>query len=277
MSNRQKQEEAESFYIKEFLQRMEIKSEHIERGEDPPDFYIVYKSNRIAVELTDYHSVRKSPRGHSWRAVEEERRKIRALFIKEKEQYPKLNDVLGCLYFRELEMPPAKEHGQFVTELLEFGISQCETLTKEVSWFRSFPSNYPLLNRYLKKIHLQKAGRWMPWNFNSSAWVGITEEELGKCVSKKLQTPRPVEVDENWLLVVSGNDISQQIGSTPCETFNGFAELHKCFDGSAFDKIFFFQYVWGRVLCWSPGKQWEEIKSAETGRGINPSAACSPW
>ena len=118
-----KQETDELSYLKKFLQRMEITPEHIERGEDPPDFYIVHKSNRIAIELTDYHSARKSPSGHPWRAVEEEWLKISDFLVKEKEQYPKLNDVYGHLDFGESEMPPTKKHGAFVTELLECGVA----------------------------------------------------------------------------------------------------------------------------------------------------------
>ena len=121
MNIKLKQEKEELFYLKRFLRRMEIESESVKRGEDPPDFYVVYESNRIAIEVTEYHSMRRGSGGHAWRAVEEEWRRIRDLFVKDRERYPELNDVHGILFFRGLEMPPAKKHGQFVTELLEFG------------------------------------------------------------------------------------------------------------------------------------------------------------
>jgi len=258
----QKQKEDELFYLKKFLERMKIEPKHIEPGEEPPDFYMAYQSNKIAIEVTEYHSMRKGPGGHAWRAVGEEWRKIRDLFTKERERYPKLNDVHGFLYFRELEMPPATKHGQFVTELLEFGISQYETLTKERSSFNRFPSTYPLLKKYLKEIHLKKVNCDMTWDRNSAASVGISEKELKKCVSKKLKNPRPQQIAENWLLIVSGTDMSQQIGLTHYEEFNDFTQLNDSLEKSSFDRVFFFQYMWQRVLCWLHNKQWEEVKPA---------------
>ncbi len=268
MNIRQKQEDVEKFYLDHFLQTMKIKPERIERGEDPPDFYVVYGSKRIAIEVTEYHSMRKCPGDHAWRAVEEAWRSIRNLFTKEREQYPKLDDVHGFLSFRELQMPPANKYSQFVTELLKFGISRYNTLTEERSMFDSFPSNYPLLNKYLKKIKLQKVNCYMTWDRDSAAFVGTSENELEKCVSKKLKNPRPQQISENWLLIVGGTAMSQQIGLTPCKIFNDFARLNSRLEKSPFDKIFFFQYVWERVLCWSQNKQWKEVKPARTARGI---------
>jgi len=262
-----KQEKEELFYLESFLRRMEIKPESVVRGEDPPDFYVVNDSNRIAIEVTEYHSMRKGLSGRAWRSVEEEWKRIRDLFIIERERYPELNNVHGFLFFRELEMPPYKKHGQFVTELLEFGISQHKTLTEERSWFHSFPSKFPLLSKYLKKIYLHKVNCYMTWDRNSASFVGISEEELKECVSNKLKYPRPQQIFENWLLVVSGTAMSQQIGLTHCKKFNDFALLNSLLKISSFDKVFFFQYVWDRVLCWSPNKNWEEVKSAITRRG----------
>jgi len=261
------QEKEELFYLERFLRRMEIEPESVKRGEDPPDFYVVQASNRIAIEVTEYHSMRKGLSGHDWRAVEEEWRCIRDLFIKERERYPELNDIHGFLFFKGLEMPPAKKHGQFVTELLEFGISQHRTLTEERSWFHSFPSKFPLLSKYLKKIYLHKVNCYMTWDRNSASYLGMSEKELQECVSNKLKKPRPQQITENRLLIVSGTAMSQQIGLIPCKKFNDFARLNSRLETSPFDKVFFFQYVWQRVLCWSPNKYWEELKPAITARG----------
>jgi len=267
MNINSKQKKEELFYLEHFLQRMGIEAESIQRGEDPPDFYVVYKSNRIAIELTEYHSIRKGNGGHAWRAVEEEWQRIRYLFVEERKRYPELNDIYGFLFFRKLEMPPAKKHNQFVKELLEFGISQHRTLTEERKGFYSFPSRFTLLNNYFKKIYLQKVNCYMTWDRNSATYVGISEEELQKCALNKLNKPRPQQITENWLLIVSGTAMSQQIGLTHCKKFNDFTKLNNCLNTSPFDKVFFFQYVWQRVLCWSPNKNWEEIKPAVTLRG----------
>ena len=107
----------------------------------------------------------------------------------------------------------------------------------------------------------------MTWDRNSAAFVGVGEKELQKCVSKKLNNPRPQQITENWLLIVSGTAMSQQIGLTHCKKFNGFAPLNNRLDKSSFDKVFFFQYVWQRVLCWSHNNEWKEVKPAISGRG----------
>lgn len=54
----------------------------------------------------------------------------------------------------------------------------------------------------------------------------------------------------------------QQIGLTPYETFNKFAQLNKRLESSSFDKVFLYDYILNRILCWSHGGEWEEIKPA---------------
>lgn len=268
MNGGEKQKERELFYLEPFLERMEIKPEQIECGEDPPDFYIMYRSDKIAIEITEYHSQRKGASGQAWRAVEQEWQNIRSLFIEERKHYPILDNVHGHLFFKELEMPSAAKHRQFVTELLMFGVSQCETLKEEESRFDSFPLDYPLLNKYLKKMYLKKVNCWITWDRASAAFVGTSEEELEKCVLKKLRTSRPQQKAKSWLLIVSGAYMSQQIGLTHCETFNKFAQLNERLEGSSFDKVFLFDYMLNRILCWSHDRNWEEIKPARFARKV---------
>ena len=267
MNREEKQEEGELFYLKPFLKRIDIKPERIERGENPPDFYIICQSNKIAIEVTEYHSQCKGAGGQDWRAVEQEWQNIRSLFVEERKQYPILDNVHGFLFFRELEMPTTAKQKQFVTELLKFGVSQYKSLKEEESRFDSFPSNYPLLKKYLKELYLEKVHCWIIWDRASAAFVGTSEAEIEQCVLKKLQTSRPQKVVESWLLIVSGAYMSQQIGLTPFEIFNGFVRLNKRLESSSFDKIFFFQYMYNRILCWSHDRQWEEIKPACFARG----------
>ena len=267
MNHEEKQEERELFYLEPFLKRMEIKPEHIERGENPPDFYIVYQSNKIAIEVTEYHSQCKGAGGQDWRAVEQEWQNIRSLFVEERKKYPILDNVHGFLFFRELEMPTTAKQKQFVTELLRFGASQYQFL-KEIgeSRFDLFPPDYPLLKKYLKELYLEKVHCWIIWDRASADFVGTSEKELEKCVLKKLQTSRPQKIVESWLLIVSGPYMSQQIGLTPCESFNNFKRLNDGLQKSSSDKVFFFQYMYSRILCWSHNKQWEEIKPARFAR-----------
>jgi len=264
MNIKQQQEYEELCYLKKFLGRMEIEPENIEHGSAFPDFFIRYRSGRIAIEVTEYHSLREGLGGHAWREVEQEWRRIQSLLVEVKKQYSALDDVMGYLFFRDLEMPPTKQHKQFVTELFEFGVSQCESLTEERKWFNSFPANYSLLSKYLKKIWLKRENHSYvkTWEYAHATHVGISEKELEACISEKLTKVRPSEIAENWLLVVSGNAMSQQIGLTHVDEFNDFIQVNNRLKNSCFDKVFFFQYPYQRVLRWSRSGQWEEVKPA---------------
>ena len=74
----------------------------------------------------------------------------------------------------------------------------------------------------------------MTWDRNSAAYVGISEEELEECVSNKLNKPRPQQITENWLLIVSGTTMSQQIGLTHCKKFNDFFLVQQLFEDKSF-------------------------------------------
>ena len=245
---------------------MKIEPQCIKRGNNPPDFYLVCGTVRIAVELTEYHSQRKGPGGHSWRMVEEAWQKIEELFVTKRERYPALGEVHGFLYFKDLEMPSSGQYDQFIDELLKFGMSQLDVLTEERCLYHSFPVDYPLLNRYLKKMHLQKVGCYMTWDRASAAYVGISEHELEQSISRKLNKPCPPMFDEYWLLIISGAYMSQNIGLTHHEKFNGFSQVNRTLQASCFDKVFFFQYMYERILCWNRKNQWEELKPARFAR-----------
>lgn len=266
MNNAQKQEKRELFYLRAFLKRMEIEPQRTERGENPPDFYLVCGSVRIAVEITEYHSQRKGPGNHSWRMVEEAWQEIKALFVTKRQQYPALDEVHGFLYFKDLEMPSSGQYEEFVDELLKFGMSELNVLTEERTLYHCFPATYLLLNRYLKKMHLQKVGCHMTWGMASATYVGISEQELERAIFRKLKKPRPPRIDEYWLLIVSGTHMSQNIGLTGHEIFNNFTGVNKKIQASCFDKVIFFQYIYERILCWNRNKQWEQLKAARFSR-----------
>ena len=131
-------------------------------------------------------------------------------------------------------------------------------LTKKGVDFSSFTPHFPLLNRYLKRLHLGDAGCHAMWNWNHSAgWVGLSEEELHGIISQKLMISRPADVEENWLLVVSGHQLSQSMGRLSVNELRGYQRLNKALEQGPYDNAYIFQYMSNRVLLWQPSNGWE--------------------
>lgn len=248
----------ERFYLDKFLTALQMKPNSVERGANPPDFLLTLEGSRIAVEVTEFHSAT-DVGGHPRRVVEEEWQKIQRLFEQERKQYPDLDNISGRLFFKQLEVPPSGKHKQFVKELLDFGRSVLGCLTKKGVDFSSFTPHFPLLNRYLKRLHLRDAGCHVTWNWNHSAGsVGLSEEELHGTISQKLIIFRPADVGENWLLVVSGHPLSQSMGRVSVNDLRGYQDLNKALEHGPYEKVYIFQSMCDRVLLWKRSEGWEE-------------------
>jgi len=251
----------EYFYLEKFLAVLQTKVESIERGANPPDFILKQGERCIAVEVTEFHSATNGAGGHPRRPVEEEWLKIQQLFRQERKQYPDLDSIAGLLFFKQFNLPPSGKHKQFVQELLDFGRSVIGNLTKDGSDFKDFGASFPLLNEYLKRLNLYKTGCYITWEWNHSASsVGLNESELQKTIFKKLEIPRPTNITENWVLVVSGHWLSQSMGLPFVEELREYQTLNKALNQGPYDKVFIFQYMFDRVLLWEPYCTWTEVR-----------------
>jgi hypothetical protein len=254
------QEKRERFYLEKFLEALRIKVDAIERGANPPDFILKLSEKNIAVELTEFHSSATGVGGHPRRALEEEWQKIQQVFEQERKFYSDLDSISGLLFFRQLEIPPKGKQKQFVTELLNFARDKLGDLTKKYSNFKFFGSKFPLLNSYLKCLSLCNADCYITWGWNHSVtYVGLSESELKRVVCPKLKMPRPPEVKENWLLVVSGHQLSQCMGLPKIESFQNYQELNSALEHGPYDMVYIFQYMFDRVLLWKPTSEWTEV------------------
>ena len=135
------------------------------------------------------------------------------------------------------------------------------SLTKEVSMFRFSEQGFPLLDRYLKHIALWDAGCYITWEWNHSVrFVGLSQVTLQKVISPKLEIPRSTSVTENWLLVVSGHQLSQCMGLPCADELSEYKELNGMLSHGPYDKIYIFQYMFDRVLLWEFPSGWTELK-----------------
>jgi hypothetical protein len=258
-----KQEMRESFYLEKFLEALQLKVETIERGANPPDFILTQAKKQIAVEVTEFHSDATGSGGHPRRLIEEEWAKLQQLIQRERKHYPDLNNISGLLFFNKLAVPSRVECPQFVEELLEFSRNCLKSLTDKGGNFSSFGTNFPLLRKYLKRLHLAIVECYITWEWNHSASsVGLNEAEMKKTVLKKLEIPRSKIVSENWLLIVSGHQLSQSMGLPDVEELNAFQEVNEALKNGPYDKVFIFQYMFDRVLFWELSSGWIELRRA---------------
>lgn len=264
---RRSQQEEERFCLDRFLEGLETPAERIERGADPPDFVLSIAGRRVAVEVTGFHSAATGDGGHARRAVEEEWDALRETISNARPEHPEL-DSLDCqLMFKGLLVPRRRDHVRFAEELIVLVQGLAGQVTKARTVFRNL-EGFALLGKYLRGVVLSRPGCYMTWDWDkNAAFVGMNEAELSRTVSPKLQRPRPRDVDENWLLVVSGHRLSQSMGVPHIEQFRAYVCLNKALANGPYDAVYVFEYMLSRILRWRHGDDWTEVKRAQWARG----------
>ena len=139
-------------------------------------------------------------------------------------------------------------------ESLSFAKHNLASIASGGVGFGSFsPDEYPLLNRYLNRLYLDNCGAYITWDWNYDVgFVGLNELELKKAVFPELRKPRPGSLAEFWLLLVSGSRLSQGMGMPNVESLRSFSEVNAELPQGCFDKVYIFQYMYDRILRWTP-------------------------
>jgi hypothetical protein len=100
----------------------------------------------------------------------------------------------------------------------------------------------------------------MSWDWNGNiAWIGTDQGAFMDCIQRKTAiTYDRTDLDEIWLLVVSGPHLSQAMGFDDLDqVLQSMAEVDKLLRRSAFQKVYVFQYVFDVAYEW-PG--WRKIE-----------------
>ena len=250
-----KKKENERFYLDKFLALLGKMADEI-HPEESPDFIVSIASKKIGIELTDFHSDLKGENGKPRRAVEEAWRLIQGTIMEEVNKCNKLKETFGELFFKKLELPPKSKHKIFTDELIKLSLEMIDSGYKKIN-----PGgNYPLLNKYLEEFHLEKAGCYITWKWNYNvSFVGITETRLINATKSKIEKVvkyKEKNVDELWLLIVSGDRLSQAMGLNLSYKLNTFDQLNNLLRHSGYNKIFIYQYMFDVIYEW-PG--WVKI------------------
>jgi hypothetical protein len=172
------------------------------------------------------------------------------------EEHKELEETNGYLSFKELELPATSEYRQFVSELIKLSLEMIASDRKEIK-----PgTNYPLLNKYLAKFCLEKVGCYITWEWNYNfAWVGLTEVELIDAIRTKIEkivNYKQKDLDELWLLIISGHRLSQDMGRLLEYKLNTYSHLNSVLKKSGYSKAYTYQYMLNVIYQW-PG--WTKI------------------
>jgi len=171
--------------------------------------------------------------------------------------------VHGYLKFRDFRLPRPQERAIFVHDLVNLSVAQRpERGDKRVLSLAEHSAAYPVSARYLTTLKLVNKGFDATWNHNLGvAFAGPSERDLPARVQEKVRKTKNYKtehVDELWLLIVSGELLSQASRTISPEELNGWEDVTTPLNESLYDKAFLFQYMRDRVLefdrssgCWT--------------------------
>lgn len=258
------QEKRERFYLGKFLDALTFPYQKIDRGADPPDFLIHSTDAKIAIEITEFYSDAKGATGDPRKLVEREWDKLRDVIAKARERHPELNEINCHIFLMELGLPSRRDYQKFADELVRFVIKNLTILTDESRDFKILSDVFPLLKKHVAKIHLNKAGCYITWDWNhSGGFVGLSEDELARVISRKVsQDNSENSCDESWLLIVAdgGEGISQSMGLPHPDELNGYRTVNAMLLASSFDKVYIHQYLLDRIFEWRRDKGWSLVR-----------------
>jgi pyridoxal phosphate enzyme (YggS family) len=242
----------ELFYLMNFLRLLNIVPDEI-IGDEAPDFVLKFRGEKIGVELTGFH---KSRNGQPRRAIEENWNLLRKSIMESVRSNQLLENTFGEIYFMTLEIPSKREFRLFIDELIRISLYMINNGINEISTF----AEYPLLNRYLSKFQLEKTGIYIAWDWNHNVtWVGLSEEELIKSIEKKsLANYKAQNIDEVWLIIISGHELSQAMGVHLDYKLNNFNKFNSLLMQSKYNRVFIYQYMLDLIYSW-PGWIKEEV------------------
>ncbi|HEC67172.1 MAG TPA: hypothetical protein ENI23_17990 [bacterium] len=250
-----KKKRIEFSYLDGFLSLLGTVPSRIICGESP-DFVVAFEQRKIGVEVTDFYSDSEGRKGSQRRAMEENWASLQGMIMGKVKECNELKDTNGLLFFKKQEVPPGRAHGEFTDELIKLSREMINSDCREIE-----PgSNYSLLSKYLKRFRLEKCGFYMTWEWNHNVLsIGVTETMLIKTVESKILTDyKGKDIDEVWLLIISGFRLPQALGMHLSYKLSTFSRLNNLLGKSGYSKVYLYQHMLDVLYRW-PG--W-----AKTGR-----------
>jgi hypothetical protein len=266
MSDTQNQTESEEFILKRFLVLMGIRDVNIRRGplvngNHKPDFIVQIDGRQIGIEETTYYrqprpgeSLPRQAKENAWD------NRLKDVIEGTRKKYTELNEIHGVIRYRNFTLPPSKEYDLFANGLVKFAISKLEELGSDYVLYKTFDDEYGCLRKYVEYFELKKFSCYVPWDWKHNAnHVGFQKDTLSNIIQAKMGKYIDCQVDENWLLITSGTQISQQIGHLCISSMNEWEDVLDLLKKSPFDKVYVYDYMDRRIIFWAKEGKWEEI------------------
>ncbi len=270
MPHSHNQVENERFILDRFFSVMNIQAGSVNRGplaggNHKPDFVVCIDGSRIGIEETTYYRKKRRDESRPRQEKESAWLSLRSVIEKARRKYTNLSEIHGCVRFRHFMLPPSREYDPFARQLVEFAMSKIGDLSSERNRYRTFCEKYPYLNTYLEYLELKHVRCDMYWDWGHNAdGMALQEDALHGIIRNKIRKHVQSQVDENWLLITSGTQTSQQMWGLSVSMMNEFSEILDLLYECPFDSIYIYDYVHSRVVLWTVSKGWEDVLPAES-------------
>lgn len=263
MPNTKAQKENERFILDKFFSVMGIKAESIQKGQEAngnpqPDFVACIAGKQIGIEETTHYREQRPDELQPRQAKEKAWHDLQRVIEDVRQNYSELSEVHGVIKFRNFTLPSLKEHRPFVNELVDFTMNKLDVITHDRKRFKTFNEKHSLLNKYVEYLELQRIKYYKFWDWTYNAeYVGLQKDTLRAIIQSKINQHInngehiKRQVDENWLLITTGTQLSQQVGHLFVERLNQYEEVNKLLNTGPFAKVYFYDYMNSRVILWT--------------------------
>jgi hypothetical protein len=233
----------------------------VEDGPEPPDFLATIDGTTIGIEVVEYHRPSRTTKGHTLRKVEAAWDALHEFTLEFCQGRADLAHLRVRLEFTTPPLiPPPREFRNFVTAVADEVLAVLPTIGVVFRSIKVGTSSAPILQSYLRTIHVRRGNR-SGWSWNHSfGGVGTSDAEMVDAIGHKLSSYQPrVPVASSWLIVAgAGVRVSERIGARSIKQLNGFARLMAALRSGPFDEVVLFDYnrsfVWSRSAGWKPLK-----------------------
>src|SRR6266436_1356122 len=219
---------------------------------EAPDFTMFVSGRLIGVEITEFSSGDVLEDGNLRRAVESEWERLKLAGDAFRREDPELREVNVGLMFKA-KVPPRQDHAAFLEEVAAFVRARLSGLTSNNREYRPSDFSSPLMQAYLRTVHL-RMDRYAEWHANLSAgFVARPGYRIAEIVAEKSTTKfRPVH--ELWLVIQCGMRISEMmLDIMGVEDFEAVPNLDACY----FSRVFVLAYTGSYER--EKGKGWRRL------------------
>jgi len=202
---------------------------------------------KIGVELTELSS--RGERGSGDRRLLAAWRRVKDGLLNIAKTRPELRGVIGEVWLAGGKLPPKKGCGALANELTEFATAQNVKSGDELDFGNPFGAGYPVMNQFVQELWLWNIG-YPDWSCLDLAcdWVYLNLPSLEKAIedkTRKAKDYRTDDLDELWLLVVSGAEAGDVRDSLGPDWDGEVGEILKRLDVTAapFHKVFLLEMI----------------------------------